>query len=79
MEAVRLRVKDVELHHHELIVRSGKGDKDRVTVLPVSLSTALAEQLQRRRQWFVDDLVAGKVYVWLPDALAVKYPSAPKD
>jgi len=79
MEAVRLRVKDVELSRREIIVRDGKGGKDRVTMLPESLLEAMRQQLALRREWFDTDLAAGKVDVWLPDALAVKYPAAPKE
>jgi integron integrase len=79
MEAVRLRVKDVELSRREIIVRDGKGGKDRVTMLPESLLEAMRQQLVLRREWFDADLAAGKVDVWLPDALAVKYPAAPKE
>ncbi len=78
MEAVRLRVKDVELSRREIIVRDGKGGKDRVTMLPESLLEVMHQQLALRREWFDVDLAAGKVDVWLPDALAVKYPTAPK-
>lgn len=79
MEAVRLRVKDVELARREIIVRDGKGGKDRVTMLPDSLVEAMRLQLALRRQWHEQDVVLGKVNVWLPDALAVKYPNEAKE
>jgi integron integrase len=79
MEAVRLRVKDVELSRREIIVRDGKGGKDRVTMLPESLLEPMRSQLALRRQWFDVDVALGKVDVWLPDALAVKYPNASKE
>jgi len=79
MEAVRLRVKDVELSRKEIIIRDGKGGKDRVTVLPDSLVEPMRAQLALRRAWHEQDLAAGKVDVWLPDALAVKYPNASKE
>jgi integron integrase len=79
MEAVRLRVKDVELTRREIIVRDGKGGKDRVTILPDSLLDAMRAQLALRRQWHEQDLALGKVDVWLPDALAVKYPNASRE
>ncbi|PKO83748.1 MAG: integron integrase [Betaproteobacteria bacterium HGW-Betaproteobacteria-11] len=79
MEAVRLRVKDVELTRREIIVRDGKGGKDRVTMLPESLLEAMRAQLALRREWYEQDLALGKVDVWLPDALAVKYPDAAKE
>ena len=79
MEAVRLRVKDVELTRSEIIVRDGKGDKDRVTMLPESLLGAMRAQLALRRQWHAQDLTMGKAGVWLPDALSVKYPKAAQE
>jgi len=79
MEAVRLRVKDVELARKEIIVRDGKGGKDRVTMLPDSLLEAIRAQLALRRQLHEQDLALNKVDVWLPDALAVKYPNASKE
>jgi integron integrase len=79
MEVLRLRVKDVDLIRKEIIVRDGKGGKDRVTMLPDSLLTAMQTQLALRLQWHKKDEVLGKVDVWLPDALAVKYPNAAKE
>jgi len=79
MEAVRLRIKDVELTRKEIIVRDGKGGKDRVTILPDSLLDAMRAQLALRRQWYEQDLALGKVDVWLPDALAIKYPNASRE
>lgn len=79
MEAVRLRVKDVELNRQELIIRDGKGGKDRVTMLPDSLLDAMKTQLQLRREWHEQDVILNKVDVWLPDALAIKYPNASKE
>ncbi len=79
MEAVRLRVKDVELTRKEIVVRDSKGGKDRVTMLPESLIESMRQQLGLRRAWYDQDLVLGKVDVWLPDALAVKYPKAAQE
>ncbi|MCK9638209.1 MAG: integron integrase [Methylobacter tundripaludum] len=79
MEAVRLRVKDVDLERKEVIVRDGKGGKDRVTMLPESLVESMRTQLALRRVWHEQDVVLGKVDVWLPDALAIKYPNASKE
>ncbi|MBU0753267.1 MAG: integron integrase [Gammaproteobacteria bacterium] len=76
MECVRLRVKDVDFGRNEILIREGKGAKDRVTMLPAALATPLAEHLARRRLIFDDDLAAGRAEVWLPDALAKKYPNA---
>ena len=79
MEAVRLRVKDVELTRKEIIIRDGKGGKDRVTMLPDSLLEAIRAQLVLRRAWHEQDMALNKVDVWLPDALAAKYPNASKE
>jgi integron integrase len=76
LEALRLRVKDVDFERREIVVRDGKGGKDRVTVLPENLILALNEHVARRRALHNRDLDAGKGEVWLPDALAVKYRSA---
>ncbi|MFZ2650648.1 MAG: integron integrase [Burkholderiaceae bacterium] len=75
LEGLRLRVKDVEFERREIIVRDGKGGKDRVTVLPENLMLPLNEHLVRRRALHNRDLDCGKGEVWLPDALAVKYPN----
>ena len=76
LEGLRLRVKDVEFERRELLVRDGKGAKDRVTVLPESLIQTLQAQLSHARALHQRDLQAGDGAVWLPDALAVKYPRA---
>ncbi|MBT0960640.1 integron integrase [Denitromonas iodatirespirans] len=77
MEMVRLRVKDVELSRGEILVRDGKGAKDRVTMLPRSLNKALSAQIAHTKAVHESDLASGGGRVWLPNALAVKYPSAP--
>lgn len=79
MECVRLRVKDVDFARGEILIRDGKGAKDRVTMLPESLAPALQSHLNQRRAIFEDDLRAGKAGVYLPNALAVKYPGAPTE
>ncbi|GAC1629616.1 MAG: integron integrase [Nevskia sp.] len=79
MEVVRLRVKDVDLLRREIRVRDGKGGKDRVTMLPDSLAGPLEARLLDRRQVFEADRAAGRVDVWLPDALAVKFPKAGRE
>ncbi|NWG30750.1 MAG: integron integrase [Rhodocyclaceae bacterium] len=76
MECVRLRVKDVDFGRNEIVIRDGKGAKDRVTMLPAALAAPLQEHLQRRRAIYEDDLRDGRAAVWLPDALAKKYPNA---
>ncbi|MCM5682494.1 integron integrase [Schlegelella sp. S2-27] len=76
LECLRLRVKDVEFERRELIVRQGKGNKDRVTVLPENLLLPLQQQVDQAQAWHRKDLDAGLGEVHLPDALAVKYRSA---
>lgn len=76
MECARLRVKDVGLTRNELLVRDGKGGKDRMTVLPAALREALARQLAEARVLHARDLAAGFGRVHLPHALARKYPNA---
>jgi integron integrase len=78
MECLRLRVKDVEFERREILVREGKGGKDRVTVLPENLIAPLRQQLAHARALHQKDLAAGRGGVWLPDALAVKYAQAPR-
>lgn len=76
MECVRLRVKDVDFERLEILVRDGKGAKDRVTMLPQAVAPALLTHLQWRRRLYEDDLAANQAEVYLPDALARKYPNA---
>ena len=76
LEGLRLRVKDVEFERREIVVREGKGNKDRITVLPENLIAPLKVQLQKARQLHEKDLLAGAGRVYLPHALAVKYPQA---
>lgn len=76
MECLRLRVKDVDFTRSEILVRDGKGGKDRVTMLPRSLSGPLREQLRRARALFEADRAAVSPGVFLPHALERKYPNA---
>ncbi len=76
MELLRLRVKDLDLERRQIAVRSGKGDKDRVTMVPESLVELLRAHLVRRQQGHQADAACGQGRVWLPDALARKYPAA---
>lgn len=76
LEALRLRVKDVEFARREIVIREGKGNKDRITVLPENLMEPLRAQLQKARALHEKDLDAGFGRVVLPHALAVKYPLA---
>ena len=79
MECLRLRVKDLDLEAHQLIVRSGKGEKDRVTVLAAAVVPALEQHLARRREQHRLDCARGSGAVYLPDALHRKYPSASRE
>ena len=76
LECLRLRVKDVEFERREIIVREGKGNKDRVTVLPENLIEPLKAQIAKAQALHQKDLDAGLGEVYLPDALTVKYPGA---
>ena len=78
MEALRLRVKDVDFQMLSVTVRDGKGGKDRVTPLAVSLATPLREHVERVRVTFDNDRQADLAGVWLPFALERKYPNAGK-
>ena len=78
LEGLRLRVKDVDFERRELVVRDGKGGKDRVTMLAAQLEEPLRLQVARRKLMHDEDLARGRGEVWLPDALAVKYPAAPR-
>jgi integron integrase len=79
LEALQLRVKDVDLARRELTVRRGKGQKDRRTALPRSLIEQLREHLARVHAQHCNDLGQGAGYVAVPDAIARKYPSAPRE
>lgn len=75
-ELVRLRIKDVDLARGTVTIRCGKGDKDRVTVLPKSLREDLAAQIEKARELWSRDRDAGLAGVWLPGALARKFSRA---
>jgi integron integrase len=79
MEAVRLRVKDIDFEANQITVRDGKGQKDRLTMLPESVKPKLIEHLKRVRLQHRDDLRAGGGEVYLPYALARKYPLAAQE
>jgi integron integrase len=76
-ECLKLRVKDLDFGYHQIVVRDGKGAKDRVTMLPESLEGPLKAQLVRVRALHERDIAMGQGQVELPDALARKYPRAP--
>ncbi len=79
MECLRLRVKDLDFTYGQLTVRNGKGDKDRVTMLPESLRQPLERHLRKTKLLHEEDLEAGGGEVYLPYALARKYPQAAKE
>jgi integron integrase len=76
LEGLRLRVGDIDFNRNQILVRDGKGFKDRVTLLPQSLKEPLQSQLQRTKLIHEGDLSKGYGAVYLPFALARKYPNA---
>jgi integron integrase len=79
LECLRLRVKDVDFHYRQLVIRDAKGQKDRVTMLPTRLMDPLRTHLSRVCQLHEADLREGYGRVHLPYALATKYPNADRD
>jgi integron integrase len=79
MECIRLRVKDIDFEHHQIIVRGGKGDDDRFTILPDSVATDLKHILQDVKALHQKDLRDGYGEATLPNALGVKYKNAGKE
>lgn len=79
LECCRLRVQDVDFARNQITVRSGKGDKDRVTMLPASVKTALARHLDSVREQHRWDVEHGAGWVELPMALMRKYPNAGRE
>jgi integron integrase len=79
LECCHLRVKDVDFGRGELTVRDGKGEKDRVTLLPKKLEGPLAHHIERVRQQHARDVRARAGFVELPYALQAKYPSAARE
>lgn len=79
LEALRLRVKDVDFSRKEILIRDGKGFKDRVTMLPIALIEPLNAHLKRVKALHEQDLQAGFGAVYLPYALSKKYPYAERD
>jgi integron integrase len=79
MECLRLRVQDIDFQRREIIVRQGKGGKDRHTMLPAGLESTLHAQLVEAKRLHDRDLAIGQGAVWLPDALARKYINANKE
>jgi integron integrase len=79
MECLRLRVQDIDFDRNEIVVRRGKGDKDRVTMLPEALRDELREHLRLVNAIHRRDIAEGWGRVPLPDALAAKYPGAGRE
>jgi integron integrase len=79
MECLRLRVKDLDFTYNQIVVRDGKGEKDRITMLPETLVAPLQEHLVRVQQLHTTDLAAGYGAVYLPYALERKYPNANRE
>jgi integron integrase len=79
MECVRLRVKDIDFGYARITVRDGKGAKDRVTMLPVNLAKPLERHLKKVQAQHEEDVEAGFGSVFLPTAIARKYPGAAKE
>ena len=79
LECCRLRVQDVDFGTNQIVVRGGKGDKDRVTMLPAAVKPDLARHLERVREQHRRDLETGAGWVELPTALARKYPHAGRE
>ena len=79
MEAARLRVQDIDYNFKQITVRSGKGAKDRITTFPISVIPLLQNHLAKVRVIHNRDLDQGYGEVYMPNALARKYPNAPKE
>jgi site-specific recombinase XerD len=79
MDCLRLRVKDLDFGYGQIVVRDGKGAKDRITMLPKSAVEPLRAHLQTVRAIHQQDLRNGLGHVWLPHALERKYPNAPRE
>ena len=79
LDGLRLRVKDIDFGYRQIVVRDGKGAKDRVTMLPDTLRAVLERHLARVKLLHDEDLEGGFGEVWLPQALAQKYPRASRE
>ncbi len=79
MECIRLRVKDVDFEYTQLVIRDGKGEKDRITMLPQLLEEPLRQQIVKTQMLHEQDIREGYGDVYLPYALARKYPNASKE
>ena len=79
LEVLRLRIKDIDFDRGQILVRDGKGRKDRATMLPAGCREPLARQIAETRRIHADDLARNCGEVWLPAALGKKYPRAGRD
>lgn len=79
MECVTLRTQDIDFEYNQIIIRNAKGFKDRIVPLPVKYQEVLKDQIESVRHIHQQDLQDGYGEVYLPDALARKYPNAPKE
>jgi len=79
LECVRLRAKDIDFERREIVVREGKGDRDRVTMLPDAARPALSRHLRRVRERHASDLEIGAGWAPLPGVLSRKYPNAGRE
>ncbi|MFL0811432.1 MAG: integron integrase [Agarilytica sp.] len=78
-EALRLRVADVDFDRNELVVRCGKGNKDRITMLPTESIEGIKQSIEEARNLFEEDVKNGIDYIWLPNALNKKFPNAARE
>jgi integron integrase len=79
IECMRLRIKDLDFDRGQIVVRRGKGKKDRITLLPFAIREPLRQHLIQVRKQHERDLQTGGGYVYVPDALGTKYPNASRD
>jgi site-specific recombinase XerD len=79
LECAHLRVKDLDFERLKIVVRDGKGRRDRLTMLPQGMVDPLREHLVRVREPHTADVTAGAGWVELPDALDRKYPNAARE
>lgn len=79
MECIRLRILDIDFAYHQIVIRDAKGKKDRVVPIPQKLTTQLGTQITNVKTMHTEDLEDGYGNVYIPDALARKYPNAEKE
>jgi integron integrase len=79
MEGLRVRIKDLDFDQNIILVRDGKGEQDRITILPQSIKKDLEQHIEKRKLLFNEDLKHRRGYTTLPYALHLKYPNADKE